>query len=450
LDSEEFVERAIRMHGSLLWPNISNVQLLNAAARLTLAQGSPSYWSRSRANIFRGGQQPCRNEPLVKVGDVIQSEYDAATDTYREGYEWIAPYWDPSNPIKVCGFDAQEFSVSPTGTQCDTRDGFGDPACGCGPNLNWCATFGGTFNNAVLGGFAQDVKMRIARVIRDDLSYLELFTSPVAYVNGPLVHFWTHLSEVPGAIRLTPVPVPMEQLPDLEFTDADSWYPIQLGEEHAGILTSPLYLLRFQTARARANRFFNAFMCQPFQPPANGIAADNEAEALIQDLQRRPGCDYCHALLEPSAAYWGRWTEAGAGYLDPENFPASSQECYECATTGALCSSDCGRYYVTDPLSAESDPFLGMLKTYEFRHEAHLDNPELGPKRLVTSAVADASGRLPACVSSTAAKALLGRDIDEYQEDWMTELSAHFVASGFSYRALIREIVTSPVYRSLR
>ena len=85
--------------------------------------------------------------------------------------------------------------------------------------------------------------MRIARVIRDDLPYLELFTSREAYVNGPLVHFWRNLSEVHAGVRLKPIPVPVEQLPDLEFKDQDSWHSIQLGEEHAGILTSP-YLLR--------------------------------------------------------------------------------------------------------------------------------------------------------------------------------------------------------------
>ena len=115
-----------------------------------------------------------------------------------------------------------------------------------------------------------------------------------------------------------------------------------------------------------------------------------------------------------------------------------------------LCSDDCNRYYVVAPLSDESEQYLGMLNSYEFRHEAHMDNPELGPKRWVTSTVAEASGRLPKCVSRTAASYLLGRDIDQVQEDWVDELATKFVGSNFSYRSLIREVVTSPVYRSLR
>jgi hypothetical protein len=449
LASEEFVDRAVRLHGSLLWPNISNVNLINASARLFRSNANASYWNRQRSTIYRGGQEGCLDEPLEVIDGVIQTTYDPVTETHREGYVWVAPYYAPQTPVKVCGFDAQTAEVSPTGTQCDTRDGFGDVDCGCGPNLNYCQV-GNNALSEVLRSFGTDVEMRIARVIREDLSYLDLFTSREAYVNGPLVHYWKNQTEVHAGVRLKPLPVPAEQLPDLEFSDGDTWHSIQLGEEHAGVLTSPLFLLRFQTGRARATRFSTAFLCQPYSPPEVGIDVGVEENALIQDLQDRPGCEACHTLLEPDAAYWGRWTEAGAGYLAPEAFPSESDECYECATTGALCSDDCNRYYVVSPLSDESEEFLGMLKAYEFREEAHMSNPELGPKRLVTSAVAEASGRLPACVSRTAASYLLGRELDEEQSLWVEDLSRKFVGSGFSYRALIREIVTSPVYRSLR
>jgi len=450
LAGEEFVERAVRIHDSLLWPNISNVNLMNAFSSLFRSDGSPSYWNRQRSTGYRGDAVPCLDVPLEIVDGVIQTTYDAATDTHREGYEWIAPYSNPESLIKVCGFDAQTRAVSPTGTRCDTRDGFGDPACGCGPSLDYCRVGGAPANAPVLDSFAEDVEMRIARVIRDNRSYLELFTSREAYVNGPLVHFWKNQSEVHAGVRLKPIPVPIEQLPDLQFTDQDSWHPIQLGEEHAGILTSPLFLLRFQTGRARANRFSNAFLCQPYSPPEIGIEIGGDEEALIQDLQDRPGCEACHTLLEPDAAYWGRWTEAGAGYLAPDTFPTTSQECYDCATSATLCSDDCNRYYVVSPLSDESEEYLGMLNTYEFRHEAHMANPELGPKRWVSSTVAEASARLPKCVSRTAASYLLGRELDDVQAAWVEDLATKFVGSDFSYRSLIRDIVTSPVYRSLR
>ncbi|HND34793.1 MAG TPA: hypothetical protein PLA94_32540, partial [Myxococcota bacterium] len=69
--------------------------------------------------------------------------------------------------------------------------------------------------------------------------------------------------------------------------------------------------------------------------------------------------NYCHALLEPAGAHWGRWSEYGAGYLDPQRFPASSAECAWCAATGESCSEECSAYYVVDSLSSEEDPYLG-------------------------------------------------------------------------------------------
>lgn len=449
LASEDFVTRAVRLHDTLLWPNITNVNLQNANNSLFL-NGEAAYWVRNRGTVYRGDSVGCLDEPAQFIDGVIQTT-EGPAGVWREGWVMVTPYHS-GTPTRVCAFDAQEALYSPTGTRCDTRDGSGDPSCGCGPEMAWCRIggSGSATNQGIQRAFADDVRMRVARVIRDDISYLDLFTSRTAFVNGPLVHYWKYQTEVYQGVRLKPVPVPVEQLPDLHYSQTDEWHEIQLGEEHAGILTSPLYLLRFQTGRARANRFFNAFMCQPFQPPANGIAADDEEAAYTQDLQQRDGCDYCHALLEPSAAYWGRWTESGAGYLSPEEFPTESEECLTCATTSALCSDDCSRYYVTSPLSTESDPYLGMLGSYEFRYEEHMDNPALGPKRLVTSAVADPAGRLPACVSRTAASYLLGRELDTEEEAWLDELSAGFVSSGYSYSSLIREIVTSPVYRSLR
>ena len=65
---------------------------------------------------------------------------------------------------------------------------------------------------------------------------------------------------------------------DLRFDESDRWVEIELPEQHAGILTSPAYLLRFQTNRARASRFADAFLCEPFTPPAGGLPASTEAD----------------------------------------------------------------------------------------------------------------------------------------------------------------------------
>ncbi|HND34794.1 MAG TPA: DUF1585 domain-containing protein [Myxococcota bacterium] len=73
---------------------------------------------------------------------------------------------------------------------------------------------------------------------------------------------------------------------------------------------------------------------------------------------------------------------------------------------------------------------------------------EEGPKLLVANAVAD--GRLPLCVAEKTASWLLGRPIEEWEEPWITQLSQDFIADNYSYRTLVKEIVTSDNYRSVR
>ena len=59
-----------------------------------------------------------------------------------------------------------------------------------------------------------------------------------------------------------------------------------------------------------------------------------DADVTNPDLQQRSGCAYCHALLEPSAAHWGRWTEQGVGYLSAASFPPTREDCeWSIATT---------------------------------------------------------------------------------------------------------------------
>jgi len=189
-------------------------------------------------------------------------------------------------------------------------------------------------------------------------------------------------------------------------------------------------------------------MCQPFQPPSGGLPTPSEESAYELDLQLREGCNYCHALLEPSASYWGRWRQQGAGYLNPAEYPPTRDDCVRCATEGESCSADCRTYYLTDALVEDQEPYLGMLQAYEFRRPDHLGNVEAGPRALAMSVVVD--GRLPDCTARRAASWLLGRTILPEEEPWIDQLSDQFIASDFNYRALIKAVVSSPVYRSVQ
>lgn len=450
MQTPEFTEQVVRHHRALLWPNVSDIRLLSNRQRLLYEDGV--YYRYLVAPAYRGGPVSCGDFEAEwdQDGELITTTNE---DGYiQEGWVEVHPYWAPDSTIKVCAFEAQEDRVSPWGTECDTYDGRYDPYCGCGPNLAWCDTFslghnGDNPNPPVAKAIVGDIEHRIAKVIDEDQSYLEILLGHTMFVNGPLAHFYRYQTRVPAHVRFNEVPVDPALLPDLPFTDEDTWVEVPLGDEQAGILTSTFYLMKFQTRRARANRFYNAFLCQPFTPPDGGIQNLDDPHATL-DLSKREGCNYCHALLEPAGAHWGRWGEYGAGYTNPEDFPAFNEDCEWCAETGSSCSEACATYYLVDPLASEEDPYVGYLKSYEFLEDRYLENIEVGPKLLVDRTVVD--GRLPVCVAEKTAAWLLGRDIEAYEEPWVQELSEEFVASGFRYRELVKAIVTSENYRSVR
>lgn len=445
LSSDAFADRAARYHRSLFWNNLEQSSL--SANTWYLYEGSNEVlYVRNRAERYgRGYYGECGDfeatfdeagRPIAMVdGDGL----------VQEGWVWVTPYWEPSEPVKVCAYDAQTDPVSSNGSLCDTDEGDDDPGCGCGPGLVWCfPTY--SIDDVVLASMATDLDLRVRTMIQQDRPYLDLLTDNRAWVNGPMVHWLRYNTYISGGLNLDLAPYPPELLPDLSYTDTEEWVELELGPEQSGIFTSPAFLLRFQTNRGRANRFYNDFLCQTFQTPEGGLELGEEV-VMTLDLTERVGCDYCHALLEPAAASWGRWVESGLGYLDMEAFPDYSEACAEDAQTSQSIARDCSRYYKVTPAAAEEQPFVGWLNAFTFLEERHQPHISQGPRLLVEQGIQD--GRLSRCVSARAAQNLLGRELTEADEPLLEELSATLEDSDWSFRALTRAIVTSPSYRRL-
>lgn len=448
LDSEDFITRAVRWHREMLWNNITNQTL--TSFRMGLTRTAEGLWYRRALGLaYRGLENaPCRDTPAQFDADgAIVTVAD--TGAQREGYVMVEPYWAPGTQIKVCAFDAQANLQTDAGDACGRgAAGRSNPQCGCGPNLRWCRQ--GDINTQITSAMAQDVERRIAALIRENRPYTELFTTRRAFVNGPLVHFYRYQTGLADGISFEPVAVDVDRLPDLPFTANTTWVEIELPQGHAGILTSPAYLLRFQTQRARTNRFFNAFLCQPFQPPVGGIPVGDIAAMREPDLQKRHGCKYCHALLEPAGAHWGRWPERSAGYLEPGRFPAMRDDCQRCGQSGGTnCPADCTSFYFVRATYDSEKPYLGMLWAYHFLRDEHTTNVDQGPGFLMRSTVAD--NRLPACVSGHALSKLAGRLLLPEEEEMVNaQMAAAFVQSNYNFKTLVKRVVQSPVYRRVR
>lgn len=452
LSSDEFAWQVVRHHRALLWNNVSNVRIFNASAALGGNGRTQPMWRRNRGIMYRGATVPCLNEPATfdpETGaiEVTEERQPDGRLARREGYVEVTPYWDPLQPVRVCAFDAQDAEYSSSGTACKSNAGNNDTECGCGPNLRWCN--GGTAQNVTVASMGEALDRLMFDIFRRDAPYTELFTSRKAFVNGPLSYFWYHQTERGPGLVFEPKPVSLDTLPEMQWHEQDSWVEVELPPHHAGVLTRPAFLLRFQTNRARANRFYDAFLCQPFNPPDGGLPVADEESARNPDLQLRAGCKYCHALLEPAAAHWGRWTEQGIGYLAPAAFPQTRADCETCALRGQGCSAECRNFYVTQALAPEEEQFLGQLNAYYFRRDDHLVNIEQGPRYLALSGVAD--NRMPTCVAKRTGEWLLGRTLDgDGDEEWIAGLARDFVQDGYSYRALVKRIVSNPRYWRVR
>jgi len=298
-----------------------------------------------------------------------------------------------------------------------------------------------------MGSFGTSIERLVRSVISEHRPYTDLFTAKSIAVNGPMVFFFKYQSQLTQPLRVDP-PMDVSKLPNLAWSEVDKWVEVPVGKQHAGLMTHPAFLLRFQTNRARANRFYNTFLCQPFQAPEDGIDVSAVAVVSEPDLQKRAGCKYCHGLLEPVAAYWGRWTESGSTFLPKDVYPPFDVNCETCALTGLLCSQTCKQDYKIKAYAEAEKPFLGMLYAYVFRRAEHVHHVENGPRLMALSAIAD--NRLPRCLASRTAGWLFGRSLNKAEKIWTDGLATEWVQGGYSFHQLVGAIVTSDTYGRVR
>jgi len=442
LSTDAFTEQVVLHHRNLFLNNVSfgldPYQDLRDYGRY----GFGVYFRYYLSQIYgRNAQSNCTdydadvnalNQPLSWRTNAAGGRDEGAVD--------VEPWWAPGTTIRVCAYDAQLTEVSSSGTDCSTAEGQLDPECGCGPNLIYCSTE--AQQQAVTGSLSEALSQRVRDVVGADEPYANLLDQPTTYLNGTLAQYYRHRVVYSDTLSS---PVPTEALPALSAADPEVWVEVEPGDHYAGILTEPGWLLRFQTNRGRANRFFTEFLCGEFLPPEAGIMEIAE-ENPTPDLSQKPVCKDCHTVLEPWAAYWGRWQEVGANYYDPDIWPTYSEYCEAC---GPRCPDTyCRFHYLLDPQHHHEDDYQYHFNPYVFLVGDAEQHPTLGPGQWGTEIAAD--GRLARCAAEKAAIWLLGRPEAELDPTLIDAWADDFTASGLSYRALVRAIVSSPTYRRAR
>lgn len=350
--------------------------------------------------------------------------------------------------------DEQISCLSGTGFQSSTE-------CGCGVGLERCLPqdgnrfelpyfgpldadhrFGVSYGDAFMwmrAWWNEEPRHFLEHVLLEDADWRGLLDSRGTTINGPLAQFYRFLASAtccgtaselgygePEAL-FEPTRVPAELIP--HHADDWRWIPDR-GPHAAGLMTMPVFLMKYGSRRARAHVVYNAFLCKDLIAESLTLTPSTEP-----DLTKRPGCANCHQTLEPLAAYFTRVQESDWTYLPAKQFPISLPGCTTSDPTRM--PGVCRNFYDPAFTDASHTSLRGAL--------AAPGHAESGPPGF--AAEITQSPEFATCVVRNVAQSLLGRSLTTEDGEWQSRLTRTFVAGGYRMRALVRAIVTSDRYR---
>ncbi|MCE9672317.1 DUF1585 domain-containing protein [Myxococcus stipitatus] len=380
----------------------------------------------------------------------------------REGYvNKPAPYWaPPGSPatVKVCAIEAQERDENPwTRATCEAGRFASDRTCGCGVGMRRCEvpSIGQTtdplyvrsVHDLRVQAFNEEPLRIIESVVRRDEPYYNILTTRRSFVNGTLSQYYKQNQGV--GVFSTTAPAPVDSIPAVPYVEAETWTEFTRDASHSGVLTTPGFLYRFPTQRARVSEFYEAFLCKTFAPSSDGsLPPPEDACNRENNLAKRCGCNYCHATIEPTGAHWGRYAERSAQFLSPNQFPRLDPKCRDCAIAGDTnCGGECSQY-VMQAYDGDGASSLGLLKTYLYRTSDEEPNIEAGPRLLVERMMQ--TGELERCTVRRVWQEFLGRPMtSEEQRMYLTPLATDFAKNGHRFKALIERVVMTDAYRRI-
>jgi hypothetical protein len=366
----------------------------------------------------------------------------------REGVVTVpAPTWlGTGGTVAMCAIEAQTRDVNPwTMETCETNRFTGDRSCGCGVGARRCESGTGAMNTARIQAMNEEPLVLIDSVVRRDESYFNILTTRRGFVNGPLSQLYRERAS-PTVWAVTP-PADPALIPEVPISDTNTWVEYTREEFASGVLTTPSWLYRFPTQRARVNQFWEVFLCKHFSPPPDAVVPPPEDSCnRDNNLATRCGCSYCHATIEPTGAHWGRFGERNAQYLDPNVFPKVSAKCRDCALAGnTTCDNECGNY-VMQAFDGEGAQSLGLLRTYLYRTPDEEPNIVGGPRLLVERMMQ--TGELEKCVVRNLWNHLLGRAMTSEEERlYLGKLVDRFAMANHNLKSLMLAIVSTDAYR---
>lgn len=287
--------------------------------------------------------------------------------------------------------------------------------------------------------WTEEVKQIFDHLLSEDRDFREVLTGRWTWVNGPLAQFYraTAPSAAGGPAKLftlmgatEPLVDPTKVPVDLSPHDFGSWRRVEdRGARSAGIATTPAFLIKYASRRARAATLYTAFLCKPFTTDSAPLVPSSEP-----DLRKRAGCATCHAALEPLAAYFTRIQEADFSVLSEAAYPVENAKCRPDAQgkIHRLCATN------YDP--AFTDAGQALLRG-AYGAPSHVD---IGPP----GAAAEIAGSpdFASCAVSRVASAFLGRPLTVEDAELAKALEATFVQGGYRVKPVVRALLRSEAY----
>jgi hypothetical protein len=244
----------------------------------------------------------------------------------------VNPYWNPTSKIKACPSVVKAIRISNAflpGTH-PVNELCGERLQNCQPfdpnhmavasrftedvDMNPLPMPGGSYFADVAQGATEEPGRIVAAIVAERSDFRRVLTDTRTRLNGAMETFF--LSPV-GQFLLS-------QMPPNTFRSGPSrgwlinanaglrksfrW--VERGPGHGGVMTTWAFHQFTNGYRAKANRVYEAFLCQRFVIPPGTVESNIDSDDL---LVRQP-CASCHQHIEPMGGFFAHWPKEGTNF----------------------------------------------------------------------------------------------------------------------------------------
>jgi hypothetical protein len=205
---------------------------------------------------------------------------------------WVCP-----TVIKTCGADLSRCFIS-----------FNDPDVAKNSELGTTETFDSRF--AVIKSLSRQSAGLATAVAVDNLPYTYILEPGLTAVDGAIAHFYRQ----PHHFKIDQLNLPpdiLDSVNKMHLTDTKFKLLKSTGPSlnSGGILTTFGWLRRYDKNRTRANQLYERLLCRKFTSELPKVFPQDPG-----NLRKTPGCNGCHATLDPLADFFLTWGQEGALY----------------------------------------------------------------------------------------------------------------------------------------